>query len=167
MINEIKRIIENYLNNIKLTSIVIGTVVDGGVKLTDKLTIPLNFITGNLKKYIIPGDKLRLLRNLGGQEFLLLEIIDKNIILEIGTVVGGGVEVNNKVIPSNLVTGNLKKFIKDGDKVRVIRNLGIEEIYIVEIIDRNVILENTKIEINRVTFKDGDFIEDISIKEVM
>ena len=108
MINEIKRIIENYLSNIKLTTIVIGTVVDSGIKLNDKLTIPLSFATGNLKKYITTGDKLRLLRNLGGQEFLILEIID-----------------------------------------------------------RNVILENSKIEINRVTFREGDFIEDISIKEVI
>lgn len=76
MINEIKRIIENYLSNIKLTTIVIGTVVDSGIKLNDKLTIPLSFVTGNLKNSISPGKKVRLLRNLGGQEFFILEVIE-------------------------------------------------------------------------------------------
>ena len=75
MINEIKRIIENYLSNIKLTTIVIGTVVDDGIKLNDKLTVPLSFVTGNLKNSISPGQKVRLLRNLGGQEFFILEVI--------------------------------------------------------------------------------------------
>lgn len=76
MINEIKKIIENYLNNIKLCSIVIGTVTRDGVKLTDKLTIPFDFVTGNLKKSLTEGKKLRLLRNLGGQEFFILEVIE-------------------------------------------------------------------------------------------
>lgn len=76
MINEIKRIIENYLSNIKLTTIVIGSVVDDGIKLNDKLTVPLSFVTGNLKNSISPGKKVRLLRNLGGQEFFILEVIE-------------------------------------------------------------------------------------------
>lgn len=76
MITEIKRIIENYLNNIKLTSIVIGTVVDDGIKLNDKLTIPLSFATGKLKNSISPGQQVRLLRNHGGQEFFILEVIE-------------------------------------------------------------------------------------------
>lgn len=75
MINEIKRIIENYLSNIKLCSIVIGTVTGNGIKLTDKLTIPFEFVTGNLKNSISSGQKVRLLRNLGGQEFFILEVI--------------------------------------------------------------------------------------------
>lgn len=76
MINEIKKIIENYLSNIKLCSIVIGTVTGEGIKLTDKLTIPLDFVTGNFKKTLSPGQKVRLLRNLGGQEFFILEVIE-------------------------------------------------------------------------------------------
>jgi len=75
LINEIKKIIENYLNNIKLCSIVIGTVTGNGIKLTDKLTIPLDFVTGNLKNTLSQGQKVRLLRNLGGQEFFILEVI--------------------------------------------------------------------------------------------
>lgn len=76
MISEIKRIIENYLSNIKLCSIVLGTVIGNGIKLTDKLTIPFDFVTGNLKKSLSPGQKVRLLRNLGGQEFFILEVIE-------------------------------------------------------------------------------------------
>lgn len=76
MISEIKRIIENYLNNIKLCSIVIGTVTGNGIKLTDKLIIPFEFVTGNLKRTISQGQKIRLLRNLGGQEFYILEVIE-------------------------------------------------------------------------------------------
>lgn len=76
MINEIKKIIENYLSNIKLCSIVIGTVTGDGIKLTDKLTIPFDFVTGNLKKSLSEGKKVRLLRNLGGQEFFILEVIE-------------------------------------------------------------------------------------------
>lgn len=76
MINEIKKIIENYLNNIKLCSIVVGTVTGDGIKLTDKLTIPFDFVTGNLKKSLSEGKKVRLLRNLGGQEFFILEVIE-------------------------------------------------------------------------------------------
>lgn len=75
MISEIKTIIENYLSNIKLCNIVIGTVTGDGIKLTDKLTIPFDFVTGNLKNSISPGQKVRLLRNLGGQEFFILEVI--------------------------------------------------------------------------------------------
>ena len=76
MINEIKKIIENYLSNIKLCSIVIGTVTGDGIKLTDKLTIPFDFVTGNLKNTLSQGQKVRLLRNLGGQEFFILEVIE-------------------------------------------------------------------------------------------
>ena len=76
MIDEIKRIIENYLNNIKLCRIIIGTVTGNGIKLTYKFTIPFEFVTGNLKNSLSQGQKVRLLRNLGGQEFYILEVIE-------------------------------------------------------------------------------------------
>lgn len=76
MINEIKTIIQNYLNNIKLCSFSIGSVVNEGIKVSDKLIIPMDLVTGNLKKEIAIGDKVRLLRNLGGQEFYILEVIE-------------------------------------------------------------------------------------------
>lgn len=77
MINEIKKIIQNYLDNVKLCQLMVGTVVSDGIKISDKLTIPNKFIVGNLKKNLIVGQKVRLLRNHGGQQFYILEVIDE------------------------------------------------------------------------------------------
>lgn len=76
MIQEIKRIVENYLNNAKLCGIYLGTVTEDGIKISDKLTIPEELVIGNLKKSAVPGDAVRLLRNHGGQQFYLLEVIE-------------------------------------------------------------------------------------------
>jgi hypothetical protein len=76
MINEIKTIVQNYLNNVKLCSFLIGTVTDEGIKVSDKLTIPLELIVGNLKNTLIVGNKVRLLRNHGGQQFYILEVME-------------------------------------------------------------------------------------------
>ncbi len=76
MIQEIKRIVDNYLNNAKLCSIVPGTVASDGIQISDKLTIPEELILGNLKKTVSAGDKVRLLRNHGGQQYFILEVIE-------------------------------------------------------------------------------------------
>lgn len=76
MINEIKTIVRNYLNNEKLCLIILGEVVEDGIKLSDKLTIPLELVSGNLKKEVAKGDYVRLLRNHGGQEFYILEVVE-------------------------------------------------------------------------------------------
>jgi hypothetical protein len=76
MIQEIKRIVDNYLNNAKLCSIVPGTVTADGIQISDKLTIPEELILGNLKKTVSAGDKVRLLRNHGGQQYFILEVIE-------------------------------------------------------------------------------------------
>ena len=68
-------IIKNYLNNIKLSALMLGTVVDEGIKVSDKLTIPNELIVGNLKRNLRLGQKVRLLRNHGGQEFYILEVV--------------------------------------------------------------------------------------------
>lgn len=75
MINEIKTIVQNYLSNAKLCSVMLGTVVSGGIMVSDRLTIPDELIEGNLKDYTSPGNKVRLIRNHGGQEFYIVEII--------------------------------------------------------------------------------------------
>lgn len=87
MIQEIKTIIQNYLNNAKLCSLVIGTVVTDGIKISDKLTLPLELIKGNLIKYISNGDKVRLIRNHGGNEFYIVEIIDKEFITKGSSII--------------------------------------------------------------------------------
>ena len=75
MINEIKKIVQNYINNAKLCSLMSGTVTELGVKVSDRLTIPYELLIGNLKMTIQVGDKVRLLRNHGGQQFYILEVI--------------------------------------------------------------------------------------------
>lgn len=77
MINEIKTIVQNYLNNAKLCRLLVGTVTSDGIKVSDKLTIPNELIVGNLKKNLSVGQKVRLLQNHGGQQFYILEVIDE------------------------------------------------------------------------------------------
>jgi hypothetical protein len=75
MINEIKLIVKNYLNNAKLCEYMTGTVETGGIRVSDKLVVPNDLIVGNLKTSIIAGQKVRLLRNQGGQQFYILEVM--------------------------------------------------------------------------------------------
>ena len=77
MINEIKEVIQNYINNAKLSCLMSGIAVSGGIKINEKLTIPKELVRGNLMEYITIGDEVRILRNHGGREFYLVEIIDK------------------------------------------------------------------------------------------
>ena len=77
MINEIKTIVQNYLNNAKLCRLLVGTVTSDGIKVSDKLTIPNELIVGNLKKNLSVSQKVRLLQNHGGQQFYILEVIDE------------------------------------------------------------------------------------------
>lgn len=76
MIQEIKIIIENYLNNAKLCMLLNGTVVEEGIQISDRLTLPLELVQGNLKKGLTPGQQVRLLRNHGGQQYYLLEVVE-------------------------------------------------------------------------------------------
>jgi hypothetical protein len=82
MINEVKTIVQNYLNNAKLCGLMIGTVVSGGIKINEKLTIPDELIKGNLKDFVKSGDKVRLIRNHGGHEFYIVEIIGLKPVLK-------------------------------------------------------------------------------------
>lgn len=79
MINEIKTIILNYINNAKLCKIVTGVVEQEGIRISDKLVIPEELTIGNRKSMIVPGQKVRLLRDHGGQIFYILEVIDNDI----------------------------------------------------------------------------------------
>lgn len=75
MINEIKQCIDGYLNNRKPACLVIGTVVSGGVKLSEKLTLPWEMVYGNLKGSATAGQQVRLFRDDGGHAYYILEII--------------------------------------------------------------------------------------------
>jgi hypothetical protein len=75
MINEIKTIVQNYLNNAKLASFMDGVVTGDGVRISDKIILPDELIVGNLKELVVLGDKVRLIRNHGGREFYIAEIV--------------------------------------------------------------------------------------------
>ena len=74
LFNVIKTIVNNYLNNRKVTAVVIGEYKGGAVMVGD-LPIPMSMVTGNMKTRLTSGDKVRLLRNDGGREYYILEII--------------------------------------------------------------------------------------------
>lgn len=86
MINEIKAIIKNYIEDLKMCKVLTGMVMTEGIKISDRLIIPNDFIIGNLKSYISVGDTVRLIRNYGGQEFYIVEIIDKEYIIKSSTL---------------------------------------------------------------------------------
>lgn len=75
MISEIKTIVQNYINNAKLCAIMTGTVTSDGIQISDRLILPHELVDGNLKSSIVVGDKVRLLRNHGGKQFYILEVI--------------------------------------------------------------------------------------------
>ena len=106
MINEIKTIVQNFLDNAKLCALTVGTVASDGIKISDKLTIPAELIKGNLKEFVKSGDKVRLIRNHGGQEFYIVELIGFGAVLKGTTITiepivisipdgGGSVTINN------------------------------------------------------------------------
>lgn len=76
LFNVIKMIVNNYLNNRKVTAVVIGEYKEGAVMVGD-LPVPMSMVTGNMKTRLASGDKVRLLRNDGGREYYILEIIGK------------------------------------------------------------------------------------------
>jgi hypothetical protein len=75
MINEIKQCIDGYLNNRKPACMMIGTAEAGGVKVSEKLTLPWEMIYGNLKGSVTAGQQVRLLRDDGGHAYYILEVI--------------------------------------------------------------------------------------------
>ena len=98
MINEIKTIIQNYLNSAKLSCLMTGTVVNEGIKVNDKLTISNALIKGNLKDFISAGDKVRLIRNHGGHEFYIVEIIGLDTVLKGMTISIEPITVSGQII---------------------------------------------------------------------
>lgn len=103
MTDQIKKIINNYLNNAKLPSVIQGTKTKDGVKISDSLTVPdeLVYVPTWLKKPVKypkteettvgeygphtheykqnieldTGDTVYMLRNLGGQLFFVLDVV--------------------------------------------------------------------------------------------
>ena len=100
MIAEIKTIVKNYLDNAKLCNFTTGTVESSGIRISEKIVVPNELIKGNLKEFITVGNKVRLIRNHGGQEFYIVEIIGlpvaiKNTTLAIEPIVIGSTTISS------------------------------------------------------------------------
>ena len=76
LFNVIKTIVNNHLNNRKVAAVVIGEYKGNAVMVGD-LPVTMSMVTGNMKTRLVSGDKVRLLRNDGGREYYILEIIGK------------------------------------------------------------------------------------------
>ncbi len=74
--NQIKKIVDNYMRNRKPTAVLLG-VYTGSAIMIETLPIPMNMVSGNMVNRLVSGDRVRLLRNDGGHEYYLLEIIGK------------------------------------------------------------------------------------------
>lgn len=77
LFNTIKTIIDNYLNNRKVAAIMIGTYNGAAVVVNERLPLPMSMIRGNMASRLVNGDKVMLLRNDGGHEYYILEIIGR------------------------------------------------------------------------------------------
>ncbi|ADL04008.1 DNA helicase [Lacrimispora saccharolytica] len=77
LFNQIKIIIDNYINNRKITATMVGTYNGSAVVINEQLPVPMSMIKGNMANCLINGDKVMLLRNDGGREYFVLEIIGK------------------------------------------------------------------------------------------
>lgn len=76
LLNTIKTVVDNYMRNRKPAAIVIGTY-NGSAVMIGSLPVTLGMINGNMKGKMLSGDQVRLLRNDGGKEYYILEIIGK------------------------------------------------------------------------------------------
>ncbi len=72
----IKTVVDNYMKNKKPSAVLIGTYT-GTAVMVGQLPVPMSMISGNMLKKLDPGDKVRLLRNDGGHEYYILEIVGK------------------------------------------------------------------------------------------
>ncbi|MEG0687165.1 MAG: DNA helicase [Hungatella sp.] len=77
LLNAIKTIIDNYMKNRKPAAVVLGTYNGTAMVVNERLPVPMELISGNMKSRLATGDKVRLLRNDGGYEYYILEIIGR------------------------------------------------------------------------------------------
>ncbi|WP_312448471.1 DNA helicase [Lacrimispora sp.] len=77
LFNQIKIIIDNYINNRKIAATMIGTYDGTTIVINNQLPLPMSMVKGNMVSKLVTGDKVMLLRNDGGREYYILEIIGK------------------------------------------------------------------------------------------
>lgn len=74
--NTVKIIVDNYIRNRKPAAVLLGTYTGNCIQI-GQLPLPLSKVSGNMVSKLTPGDKVRLLRNDGGREYYILEIIGR------------------------------------------------------------------------------------------
>lgn len=77
LLNVIKTIVTNYLRSRKPTKLFVGTFTGSAILINENLPLPMSMIRGNLKSGLSVGDRVWILRNDGGNEYYILEIIGK------------------------------------------------------------------------------------------
>lgn len=81
LFNVVKTIVTNYLNSRKLAAMVVGTYNGSTIMVNEELPLPVSMVEGEMKGKLSEGDKVRLFRNDGGDEYYILEIIGKRYAL--------------------------------------------------------------------------------------
>ncbi|PHV72189.1 hypothetical protein CS063_01565 [Sporanaerobium hydrogeniformans] len=147
-IESIKKIIVGYLNNLKTTQVLSGTVESINplaIRISKELVIPSELISGELKRFIIKswqvGMKLNLIRNEGGQEFVILEEITNIPSISVGTITAVNplvMEIGEgplKLVEERIIgnqKANYNKIEDIGKKVRLLKNSASLHFYILE-----------------------------------
>ena len=72
----VQTVVDNYMKCRKPTAVLMGTYT-GSAVVIGKIPVPMSMVTGNMKDRLVPGDKVRILRNDRGKEYYILEIIGK------------------------------------------------------------------------------------------
>lgn len=74
--NAVKVIVDNYIRNRKPATVLLGIYTGKCIQI-GRLPLPMSKVTGNMVSRLTVGDKVRLLRNDGGSDYYILEIIGK------------------------------------------------------------------------------------------
>lgn len=77
LFNAVKQIVNNYMNNRKPAAVMLGTYNGSAVVINERLPVPMELISGNMVNKLVAGDKIRLLRDDGGHQYFILEIVGK------------------------------------------------------------------------------------------
>lgn len=147
-IDQMKKVISGYLNNLKTTQVTTGTVVGVNplsIRINQDLLIPPELVWGSLKRHITEpwqiGMKLSLIRNEGGQSFTILEELTNIPLISIATITGVNplemvIEEGPLTLVEGRIVGNLKpnyKYVEDiGTRIRVIKNTASKNFYLLE-----------------------------------
>lgn len=74
--NTVKTIVDNYIRNRKPAAVLLGTYTGNCIQI-GQLPLPMSKVSGNMVSELTVGDKVRLLRNDGGGDYYIMEIIGK------------------------------------------------------------------------------------------